>query len=50
MSLLLIALRGGFDHYGVSVMLIWSGSTFFAVWYPIGAALACGIAMRPGHM
>lgn len=49
MSVLLIALGALAIVYGVSVMLIWSGSGFFAVWYVIGAALAgCGVAMRMG--
>lgn len=49
MSLLLIALGAASIAYGVSVMLVWSGSAFFAVWYAIGAALAgCGVAMRQG--
>ena len=49
MSVLLIALGALAIVYGVSVMLIWSGSGFFAVWYVIGAALAgCGVAMRVG--
>ena len=49
MSILLIALGAAAIVYGASVMLIWSGSAFFAVWYVIGAALSgCGIAMRLG--
>lgn len=49
MSILLIALGVAAIVYGASVMLIWSGSGFFAVWYAIGAALAgCGVAMRLG--
>lgn len=49
MSLLLIALGAASIAYGVSVMLVWSGSAFFAVWYAIGTALAgCGVAMRQG--
>lgn len=49
MSVLLIALGALAIVYGVSVMLIWSGSGFFAVWYVIGTLLAgCGVAIRVG--
>ena len=35
--------------YGVSIMLVWSGTAFFALWYLMGAAaVAAGIAMRLG--
>ena len=31
--------------YGVSIMLVWSGTAFFALWYLMGAAaVAAGIA------
>ena len=35
--------------YGVSIMLVWSGTAFFALWYLMGAAaVAAGIAMHLG--
>ena len=49
MDVILIALGLASVGYGLSVMLVWSGSSFFAVWYAIGVALAgAGLAMRMG--
>lgn len=49
MPVFLILLGSASIAYGVSVMLVWSGSAFFAIWYAIGAALVgWGIAIRTG--
>ena len=49
MGAVLIALGVLSLAYGASIMLLWSGSAFFCVWYVLGAALAAvGAAMRTG--
>lgn len=49
MDVVLIVAGAAAAAYGVSVMLVWSGTGFFAVWYAIGLALAgVGGAMRLG--
>lgn len=49
MGILLLALGALCIAYGVCIMLIWSGSAFFAVWYVIGGLLAgAGALMRAG--
>lgn len=49
MGVALIVAGAACAAYGVSVMLVWSGTWFFAVWYVIGATLAgVGVAVRTG--
>ena len=49
MALALIVLGAVCAAYGVTVMLVGSGTLFFAVWYAIGAVLAgAGFAARAG--
>lgn len=49
MDVLLIAAGIAAAAYGASVMLVWSGTSFFVVWYALGAVLAgAGAAMRLG--
>lgn len=49
MGFLLLVLGALCVVYGVSIMLIWSGSAFFAVWYIIGGLLAgAGALIRTG--
>ena len=45
----LLVLGVAFIAYGVSIMLAWSGSSFFLVWYALGAVcLAVAWAVRSG--
>ena len=49
MAQVLIGIGAACAAYGVTVMLVGSGTLFFAVWYAIGAALAgTGLAVRSG--
>lgn len=49
MAQVLIGIGAVCAAYGVTVMLVGSGTLFFAVWYAIGAALAgAGFAVRSG--
>lgn len=49
MGYLLIGAGAVCAAYGLTVMLAWSGTFFFAAWYAIGAALAAGgAAVRSG--
>lgn len=49
MATLLIVLGAVCAAYGISVMLVWSGSAFFVVWLAGGAVLAgAGLLMRFG--
>ena len=49
MGVILIALGAFSAAYGLSVMLVWSGSPFFVVWFAVAAVLVnVGIAVRRG--
>ena len=49
MGLFLILAGVACAAYGACIMLAWSGSSFFAVWYALGASLAgAGLLMRAG--